>query len=1208
MYTSFKPSDRMGATNHIQNRRLFIPSVPSTLPAWRTVLLGTVAAGALMLGQDRAALAAPDLCDLSVGGVATCSGNQSDGITGSADPGADFDPVAENVTTLNVNNLVSDIVPAAGIDGIRFVNSAASITINSDTTNGPGAPFGIITSGAGAAGILADSNGSSVTIDHTGDITASGTGIVANAGLSVSVTSDGNIASVTGDGISAVSADSSTSVNAMGDITVDANGISAQANSDINLDWAGDITAGGTGISTNSNSVVMYATGDITADANGISAQAGSFSELEWSGNIDAGGTGIFTNADFVVISATGDITAGADGISAQADQEVEVQWNGGIVATGNYGIFASSSNGITAVSAMGAISSGGDGIFARAGMDISVVWGGNISAGRDGISVSSDNDFAFIFSAGNIEAGRDGILAESDQDVDVNSFGDILAGRDGISASSAISMTTVSSTGDIDADRNGIDADAGLDVNVTSAGNIAAGGTGISATSGFGDTTVSSAGNINAYSDGIVAEAATDVFVTSIGDIASESASGILADSGAGSIVVDSTGNIDAYERGIFARASQSIVITSREEIRSEAAEAILARSVSGDIDITHEGDISAANSTGISANAASGIVSVFLTGNIDAADIGISATGLAGIDITTNGGTIDGNNVGVSASSGNGDIIITNLAGGTITGGTDAIFTDSVTGTTINNTGTVTGNVVTTGGGNNLFDNQVGGLFNPGGTIDLGAGNLLNNAGTLSPGGVGTVAPTALTGSLIQTATGVIDVDVDGAAGTADRINVSETADLAGTVRVQAVNPVLGPQSNTIVTAGGGATDNGLGLVIASPALQASLSFPNANDVVLNTDIDFSPAAARLNENQTRVADDFNVAVESGVGELAPVVDALLNDVQTVPDYVAALDQLIPEVYLNTETAALFAAERFNDKVLSCPKAGPGYTAISQGRCVWLRYDGRWSERDGTSEHGGYEEDAHGFSGGVQVAVARRWTLGFAGAYEDASLDTDTGETADSDRYMLGGVIKYQSGRTLLALAGSVGTGDTDVTRPISIGGFNGIASSSYDVDHMGATFHAAYLMGGRSWYAKPFVDVNVTRIDREAVDETGGGAANLNVGGSDETYFSVSPALELGTTIDQGYGRAIRPYVRAGVTFYSDTDQSLLASFTAAPAGVGAFQTSSEFDDVYADLEAGLTLFRGEAATVSVGYEGRFSDDTETHGIFVKGLRTF
>ena len=153
----------------------------------------------------------------------------------------------------------------------------------------------------------------------------------------------------------------------------------------------------------------------------------------------------------------------------------------------------------------------------------------------------------------------------------------------------------------------------------------------------------------------------------------------------------------------------------------------------------------------------------------------------------------------------------------------------------------------------------------------------------------------------------------------------------------------------------------------------------------------------------------------------------------------------------------------------------------------------------------------------------------------------------------------------------------------------------------------------------------------MNRDGFTETGGGGANLVVDGGDDTFFSVMPALEVGRDVTVTPNHTLRPYVRAGVVVYSDDEHDLTARFAAAPAGAGNFAISSEFDQVFADVEAGLILFAGaasgetpskgpskggdakpakdrfggfgESAIVSVGYEGRFSSDTEQHGGFVK-----
>ena len=136
------------------------------------------------------------------------------------------------------------------------------------------------------------------------------------------------------------------------------------------------------------------------------------------------------------------------------------------------------------------------------------------------------------------------------------------------------------------------------------------------------------------------------------------------------------------------------------------------------------------------------------------------------------------------------------------TVAGGLYAIVA-STGNDTVNNSGTVTGNV-DLGGGVNAFNNLAGGTFNSGATVNLGAGNTLTNSGTLAPGGTGTVQTTVLTGNFVQNAGGKFAVDVDLAGHAADRLNVSGTAQLAGTVVVDPLARVAATTTYTIATAG--------------------------------------------------------------------------------------------------------------------------------------------------------------------------------------------------------------------------------------------------------------------------------------------------------------------------------------------------------------------------------------------------------------------
>ena len=222
-----------------------------------------------------------------------------------------------------------------------------------------------------------------------------------------------------------------------------------------------------------------------------------------------------------------------------------------------------------------------------------------------------------------------------------------------------------------------------------------------------------------------------------------------------------------------------------------------------------------------------------------------------------------------------------------------------------------------------------------------------LLTNAGTLSPGGAGVIQTTALTGNLVQSATGRLLTDVNIAGATSDRVNVSGTANLAGAVQVQVQNLTLGSWQQTILSATGGTTNNGLSL-LASPALQAQLVFPNATDVVVkSTGINF--VVPGLGVNQTALGNALNGAAQTaGLG--GPIFNVLLNGPTSLAGYGLALTQLSGEAATGTQQTTFDAMnlfmgtmlDPFNRGTTSTPGSGAsGYA--SEGDASAYASDGR-------------------------------------------------------------------------------------------------------------------------------------------------------------------------------------------------------------------------------------------------------------------------
>ena len=145
-----------------------------------------------------------------------------------------------------------------------------------------------------------------------------------------------------------------------------------------------------------------------------------------------------------------------------------------------------------------------------------------------------------------------------------------------------------------------------------------------------------------------------------------------------------------------------------------------------------------------------------------------------------------------------------------GTLTALAGAAGTVIVSGTgseTINNSGVVTGSV-DLGAGVNTFNNLAGGVLDGGATINLGNGNVLNNAGKISAGGAGIVQTMTLAGNLAQSGAPHWLFDI-GNVGTSDKLVVAGNSQLAAattTIDVNPLTPVDGFGTYNLFTTGGG------------------------------------------------------------------------------------------------------------------------------------------------------------------------------------------------------------------------------------------------------------------------------------------------------------------------------------------------------------------------------------------------------------------
>lgn len=362
-------------------------------------------------------------------------------------------------------------------------------------------------------------------------------------------------------------------------------------------------------------------------------------------------------------------------------------------------------------------------------------------------------------------------------------------------------------------------------------------------------------------------------------------------------------------------------------------------------------------------------------------------------------------------------------------------------------------------------------------------------------------------------------------------------------------------------------------------------------------------------LNPNQTTIGTFINsVLAGTTPANFDPVITALSN-MTSQADLANALDQLSPEIINKLAVEALLASQQFSNDLMSCrTDDGSGASIIREGQCLWARARAKHLALDHTSTNLGASETTGSFSAGAQLAVGQDLRVGFAVGYDKIDLHTSTNAISDGDRVNVGAVLKYNPGPLLLAAGVTAGWGSYDTTRVLSFGGLNAVATSSSDVDYVSGQLHAAYLLPQvNNWYLKPGVDAAVTNVKIGGFTETGGGGAAVQVAGKDDLVFSVSPGLEIGTQFRFDELSLWRIFLRGGVTWQDTSHFVITGSFVEAP-GIAPFSINSKFDQVMADVSAGVDVINKAGATLKVQYDGRFGETMQQNAVSLKASATY
>ncbi|MEM7576388.1 MAG: autotransporter domain-containing protein [Planctomycetota bacterium] len=260
------------------------------------------------------------------------------------------------------------------------------------------------------------------------------------------------------------------------------------------------------------------------------------------------------------------------------------------------------------------------------------------------------------------------------------------------------------------------------------------------------------------------------------------------------------------------------------------------------------------------------------------------------------------------------------------------------------------------------------------------------------------------------------------------------------------------------------------------------------------------------------------------------------------------------------------------------------------------WIDAIGGDGDIDGDGDFAGVDYDYYGVVGGFDIQASNEWIMGVSVGYTSGEYDVaDRQGGGDLDTINLGAYTAFIYGNWRLNGGIGVAWDDYDTSRRVTVGTFDTNANADFE----GLT----YFIDGTATYRvdlagdvrlEPFVGFEYFHSRTDEYDESGAGAANLNI---DEEEFDALYTT-LGARLHRTFvwdTHTFTPEVRAGWQHdWLDSEAETTARFLDGGVNGGIKVVGVDPDDDAALLGAGITADFNRKFSLRVDYDTRISSD--------------